>query len=383
MQLSQFITGNMETILAEWEAFARVNVPDAADMSSLALRNHAREMLEDIARDIETDQTDAEQKTKSRGQGPDRGPDTAAAVHGRVRHASDYTLLQLSAEFRALRATVLRLWLPNVDAMNDHVTTQMIRFNEAVDQALAESIVTYSARTADTREMFLAVLGHDLRSPLATTALAGRLLSKPELPPEERPRLAGNVVRASRLMGTMVDDLLGYMRMQLGKGLPIRRAACDIRQVCEDAIADAAATHPGTRFELHAQGRLDGQFDCVRLHQLVNNLLVNAAKYGDRDHPVTISIDGGRDLATLRITNFGNVIPEASLQSIFKPLVQLPPQGDTDARSSTSLGLGLYIARVIAEGHDGTIDATSSEAEGTTFTVRLPWMDERTGVTAA
>jgi signal transduction histidine kinase len=379
MHLSGFITENMESILVEWEAFARINVPDAADMSSLALRDHAREMLEDIALDIETRQTEEERQVKSRGQAPDRGAGTAAAIHGTMRHASNYSLLQLSAEFRALRATVLRMWQPQVGAMTEQVANEMVRFNEAVDQALAESIVTYSARASEARELFLAILGHDLRSPLATVSLAGRLLAQPELPPDQRPRLAGNVSRAARLMQAMVDDLLGYTRTQLGGGMPIARTECDLHRICEEAVADAGAIHPGTRFDLHASGRLDGRFDCVRLHQLIGNLLVNAAQHGAKERPVTVDVRGDGDGATVRITNFGNAISDAALQSIFRPLVQLAPKDESDTRPSTSLGLGLYIAREIAEGHGGTIDVTSSEAEGTTFTVRLPWMDESTG----
>lgn len=376
MHLSRFITENMESILVEWEAFARINVPDAADMSPQALRDHAREMLEDIARDIETPQTDQQRQAKSRGLAPDRGKDTAAAIHGTERQASNYSLLQLSAEFRALRATVLRMWLPQVGAMSERIAIDMVRFNEAVDQALAESIVTYSARASDARELFLGVLGHDLRSPLATMSLAGRLLAQPDLPADQRPRLAGNVARAARLMEAMVDDLLGYTRENLGNGMPVTRTECDIRQICEEAMADAGAIQPGTRFELHASGRLDGRFDCIRLHQLFNNLLINAAQHGTKERPVTLDARGDRDGATVRVTNFGNVISESQLQSIFRPLVQLKPKDGNDTRASSSLGLGLYIARAIAEGHGGTVDVASSEADGTTFTVRLPWVDD-------
>jgi signal transduction histidine kinase len=379
MNLSRFITENMESILVEWEAFARMNVPDAADMSALALRNHAKQMLQDIAVDIETPQTVQQQRTKSQGRAPARGPDTAAGIHGSVRHASDYTLLQLSAEFRALRATVLRMWLPKTGEMTDRSVDEMIRFNEAVDQAFAESIVTYSLRAGDARDLFLAILGHDLRSPLATMALSGSILARPQLTLDQVPAIAGTVDRAARLMGAMIEDLIGYTRTQLGKGMPIALKKCDLREICEAAVEDSGATHPGTKFDLDTSGRMTGRFDCVRLHQLLVNLLVNAAQHGAKDRPVTVEARGDEDAATVRVTNFGNAISEASLQSIFKPLIQLSPADDSDTRPKTSLGLGLFIAREIAEGHGGTIDVTSSEAEGTTFTVRLPWVDANAG----
>jgi signal transduction histidine kinase len=373
MKLSRFITENMEAILIEWEAFARLNAPDAADMTSLALRDHAKLMLEDIALDIETPQTVQQQRVKSQGQAMDQGADTAAAIHGSVRYASDYSLLQLSAEFRALRATVLNMWLPKIGEMNARSMDEMIRFNEAVDQALAESIVTYSARTRDTRDLFLAILGHDLRSPLATMALAGTVLARPRLSADQVRGVAATVNRAARLMGAMIEDLIGYTSTQLGKGLPITPADCDLREICEASVADSGATHPGTKFDLGTSGRMTGRFDCVRLHQLLVNLLVNAAQHGAKDRPVTVEARGDEDCVTIRVTNFGRPISEASLQSIFEPLIQLSPADDSDTRPKTSLGLGLFIAREIAEGHGGTIEVTSSEAEGTTFTVRLPW----------
>lgn len=383
MNLSRFITGNMESILVEWEAFARMNVPEAADMSTLALRDHAKQMLQDIALDIETRQSAQQQQTKSQGQAADQGPHTAAAIHGSGRHASDYSLLQLSAEFRALRATVLRLWLPTLGAMTADSMDEMIRFNEAVDQALAESLVTYSALANDARDLFIAILGHDLRSPLATMALAGNILARPELTPDRVSDVGRTVTRAARLMSAMVEDLLDYTRTQLGKGMPITLRDCDLGEICEAAAADASATHPGTKFDIGTSGRLTGRFDCVRMHQMLGNLLVNAAQHGARDRPVTVQVRGDADALTVRVSNFGNVISERSLHSIFKPLVQLSPADDSDTRPQTSLGLGLFIARQIAEGHGGAIDATSSKAEGTTFTVRLPWADANPGDAAA
>ena len=215
MKLYDFIGEHMEAILEEWEAFARTLDPAANNMSVVALRDHARQILQAIALDINTTQNSEQQFEKSQGMADDdhhNDEQSAASIHGALRQASHFSLLQLSAEFRALRATVLRLWLPQVRAMSAGRVDEMVRFNEAIDQALAESIVTYSARADQTRDLFLAILGHDLRAPLSTMSLAGQLLLRPDTPPEKVLQIAARVKRGAHLMVSMVDDLLGYTR---------------------------------------------------------------------------------------------------------------------------------------------------------------------------
>lgn len=371
MRIDRFITEHLEEILVEWEAFARTLGPATAGMSGAALRDHAREILLAVALDIKAQQSARQQQDKSQGLDPDVGNKSAASIHGALRQASEFSLAQLSSEYRVLRATVLRLWLPLVSAMTADTVYDMVRFNEAIDQALAESIVTFSGRAEHAREMFLAILGHDLRAPLSTMALSGQLLARGGLDAVELGEISARVQRSSRLMGSMVNDLLGYTRTQLGSGMPIARAATDIRPTCESAIEDASAAYPGNRFEFRSEGETSGDFDGVRLHQLFTNLLINGAQYGDREQPVTLTARGAADAITVEVTNFGAAIPEASLQSIFRPLVQLNAEA-TDGRPKTSLGLGLFVAREIAIAHGGEIAVASGEDTGTRFTVRLP-----------
>jgi signal transduction histidine kinase len=373
VKLSTFIDRHMETILSEWDAFAGQHGSVSDAMSRLALRNHAREMLQAIALDIETLQNDAEQREKSREDASiDPGQRyTAAAIHGAARHQSNFSLLQLSSEFRALRATVLRLWLPQVDSLAGRTIEEMVRFNEAIDQALAESIVAFSERADFTQDLFLAVLGHDLRGPLATMTLAGDLLTRTGQPEQTVVELGARVKRSARVMAGMVDNLLGYTRSQLGRGMSLSPVPGDVVEACQAAIADALATYPETRFELDATAGLEGVFDPIRVHQLLINLMLNAAQYGARGEPVRIRAERDGGCARVRVNNRGAVIPESALREIFRPLVQLA--ADTgDERPKSSMGLGLFVAREIALAHGGTLEAASSESDGTTFTFAIP-----------
>jgi signal transduction histidine kinase len=373
MRLNSFINNHLTEILTEWESFAQTQSPAADTMPLLALRDHAREIFLAIALDLERQQNPAEQQQKSHGHSQnEHSVLSAASVHGALRQASDFSLLQLSAEFRALRASVLRLWLPHVNQMSASTVDEMVRFNEAIDQALAESIITYSARADETRELFLAILGHDLRAPISTMTLAGDLLTRGELTIERATQVGTRVKRSAGIMKAMVNDLLGYTRTQLGNGLPVTLASTNLREVCQGAVDDASASHSNTQFIYDADHEISGQFDGVRLHQLLTNVLVNAAQYGEAGRPVWLKAEEIEGTLAIDVTNHGTVIPESEWQAIFKPLVQLAESEDSDTRPKTSLGLGLFVAKEIAASHGGTITVTSHADAGTIFKIRMP-----------
>jgi signal transduction histidine kinase len=373
VKLSNFINEHTAEIIAEWESFARTQTPAADVMSELALRDHVAQILTAIAHDIDTEQSVTGQYQKSRGQAPTpEGQGSAASVHGTLRHASGFTLLQLTAEYRALRATVIRLWLPKSEQSVDATTNDIVRFNESIDQALAESVITYSERVTRTRDLFLAILGHDLRAPLATMAMAGELFKHDDLGEKRRREVGARVDRSAILMRDMIDDLLEYARIQLGSTIPINPVPGDLGKVCEAAIENSSAVYPDCPFPFDAQGDLTGTFDSIRLHQLVTNLLLNAAQYRAHDTAVVVSAVGGPDTISIRVHNHGGVIPEKSLEAIFTPLTQLSGGEHDDPRPKTSLGIGLFVAREIASAHGGTIIAKSDIKEGTEFTFLLP-----------
>lgn len=372
MKLSIFITAHIENILREWDVYAKTLFP--TETSHLILRDHAREILINIAADMETDQTAREQKEKSRGQ-PDLDIDrrSAAAVHGVLRHASGFTLIQLTSEYRALRATVIRLWAPDMGAFTGGILSDLTRFHEAIDQALAESAVTFSESADRTRDTFLAILGHDLRSPLSTITMAGRYFTRVAAGAVGIQQMGARVLRSAANMTSMVNDLLEYARTQLGGGIPLSKRSIDILEICEAALEDAQAGHPDCPFDLQATGDFVGLFDGARLQQVFSNLLNNAAQYRSESRPVTMNVTTDVTSITVQVCNFGPVIPARSLQAIFDPLVQLSvEEGAQEGAPTSSLGLGLFIAREITAAHGGTVNAESSEHSGTVFTVTLP-----------
>src|SRR3954467_11162920 len=314
-------------------------------MTSLALRDHAKQILQAIAQDIEEGQTDLEQAYKSKGYV--RIADatrTAAMTHGALRYLAGFDLRQLAAEFRALRASVLRLWL-KLGGGDENAFYQMTRFNEAIDQALAESISNYSDEVARSRDTFLAILGHDLRSPLAAIANSSLYLRSPGLLPPGAPLdAAKRIDRSSAKMSSMIRDLLEYTRTRLGRAIPISPEPGSMQEICALAFDEIRAAHPERIFKLETSGELEGQFDSERLQQVLSNLLNNAVRHGARSQPITLSAHGEAERITVQVKNHGQPIPADQLQVIFNPLVQIPSAlVDEDSSPSTSLGLGLYI----------------------------------------
>jgi len=371
MKLSRFIIENMELILAEWDAFARTLDPAATDMTDEALRDHARQILEMVATDIETEQSSEQEVRKSKGHARDE-TDSAASEHGRLRHEDGFTMIQMVAEYRALRASVLRLWLPHIERVTQQSMADMLRFNEAIDQAVAESTARYTEQTGRTRDTFLAILGHDLRTPLAAVAMAGDYLTTPSVGTQQTAAMGDRIKRSTAVMNSMVRDLIEYARSQLDSRFPIVRRETDMQAVLKAAIGEVALAYPHCRFELRHSGRLVASFDDERLRQAIVNLLTNAAQYGDQEHPVVISAAEEGDMIGIQVGNQGPAIPKDSLQAIFDPLVQLTSDKEQGGRPSTSLGLGLFIARKITEAHEGTLTAESDENTGTVFSIRIP-----------
>jgi signal transduction histidine kinase len=372
MTISEFITRNMEQILGEWDAFAKTLGAVTEKMSNHELRDHARQILEFVAADIKTAETAEQAHAKSQGLGSRTATgDSASSRHGKLRYTSGFTLLQLIAEYRALRASVLKLWQRDSAAITADSARDIMRFNEAIDQSLTDAAVAYSDKVNETRDMFLAILGHDLRGPLAATSTAGMYLLRPGAFDDQVQQIGIRIKRSAATMNGMVNDLLGLARIQLGDGIPIERRECDLLEMCHWAIVDANAVHPRAQFVLSAIGELTGSFDQPRLQQLLTNLANNAAQYGTPGKPIHIDIVGKKEQILLKVRNHGPTIPKEALPTLFDSLVQLPEHGG-HARPRSSLGLGLFIAKQIAVAHGGALEVSSDDVMGTVFTVEVP-----------
>ena len=370
MRLADFILRDMETILVQWETFAATLLPASVDMKSLALRDHAQQILQAVAKDLSTAQTREAQAEKSMGRAPVLigAPETAAQTHALLRARGGFDINQLAAEYRALRASILRLWIDECLPAPPH-PDDVIRFNEAIDQALAESVGYFSAQVDQARNLLLGMLGHDMRSPLQTILMTAQYLSALNAG-DQVSVAASRLIRSGARMQALLNDMLDFNRTRLGLGISISPTDADLEKLFADELDQLRAAHPDRRVDLDAEGECRGVWDGRRLQQLLGNLVLNAIKYGAPDAPVRVVITGEERNVRFEVRNQGPAIDRMTLHRIFDPLQRGLNHKDTyDADGS--LGLGLYIAREIARAHGGEIEAWSDEAE-TVFAVRLP-----------
>lgn len=368
MSLAEFIEADFSGLIDDWTAYALALSQPDSQLSEIQLRNSAADILKAIATDMREMQTDAQQETKSRGEkdAPHSGFNRVARLHAEDRLSQGFSINDVVAEFRSLRATVLRRW-QKTSPGGAASFQEMIRFNEAIDQVLAESVRHYTYRSERIRDLFAGVLAHDLRSPLSAILNAGEVLLHDEGLSAAGVRAVAFVQRGATRMKQMIDDLLVFTRTRLGDALPVSFTPQDIGRICSNAVEEVRASYPDAPIELRLTGELRGKWDGSRLGQLVVNLLTNAVRYGVGAVVVEAGAHDGQ--MTLTVSNEGNPIPEGALPTLFDPLTRAGP---ADRRGTAAgMGLGLYICRCIAFAHHGTLGVTSS-AGGTCFTVRLP-----------
>jgi signal transduction histidine kinase len=372
VRLSDFILNNMEPILQAWEDFARTIEPPALTMDDKELRDHARQMLSAIAADLKTPQSKHEQAEKSKGRGDREHPDSAAETHAEARLLSGYTVVQLVSEYRALRSSVLALWGAEAGANRGSDMADVTRFNEAVDQALAESVARYEKMVKQSENMFLAILGHDLRNPLGTVITGASFIMQSVDISAKYVLVANRIFNGGQRMSRLISDLIDFTRTHLGPGIPIKPQQANLARVCTSVVNELRTFHPERLIELHAPEHLDAIFDESRIAQVLSNVIGNAVQYGAAETPVTVTVSGTDDDVVVKVNNRGNAIESKTMAGIFDPMVRLAANDSPDFTERTSLGIGLFISRQIIHGHGGEVTVESNDVDGTTFIVTMP-----------
>ncbi len=217
----------------------------------------------------------------------------------------------------------------------------------------------------------MAVLGHDLRNPLAAIDMARGLLSQRALAANDAiaTRVLGRIESSSRRMSRMVEQILDLARSRVGEGLEVKPTPMDLCLVLTDVVNELRTAHPSRSILLRCSSLL-GSWDRDRLEQVFSNLIGNAIHHGDVDKPVTVEARQQGAGVRVEVHNEGPPIPEELRDQLFRPF----RRGTRDSRTAKTagLGLGLYISERIVASHGGGLEVESSAADGTTFSVTLP-----------
>jgi signal transduction histidine kinase len=222
--------------------------------------------------------------------------------------------------------------------------------------------LTFSKQAEATRDLFVGILGHDLRSPLGAIKMATSLLQKRgeqgELPDLEQRALARVQSSASRIE-SLVDSLLDFTRARFGMGFPVHPTDADMGELGAHLVDEVRTAHPDRMIRFEAHGSLRGCWDVVRVAQVLSNLVGNAVQHGK--DPIVVEARDAGDVVLLSVRNGGQPIPEAKRAALFQPFRK--------SDDSKGVGLGLFIAQQIVRSHGGSIDVASTP-EATTFTTR-------------
>jgi signal transduction histidine kinase len=251
--------------------------------------------------------------------------------------------------------------------------SELIGFHLEAQERLtsSEAALASERRTADLREQFVAVLGHDLRNPLASIDAGARMLAKGQV--DERQRTILSLIDNSvRRMSGLIDNVLDFARGRLGDGIELnRRDEASLAGVLEQVVDELRASLPERRIDVDVD--LAGSISCdpARIAQLLSNLLANALTHG-AVAPVEVRAFLDGEMFELSVANQGDPIPPELMKHLFEPFYR--PAANN---KSQGLGLGLYIAHEIARAHGGALTATSTP-QVTRFVLRMPKRPQET-----
>ncbi len=371
MRLAEFLHTHAEDILRAWDEFAATVPHEGPPLDRTELRDHAAEILRAVVRDLDQPQSAAQQDRKSRGEGDREAGETPAKTHADDRVAHGFSIDAMMTEYRALRASVVRLWtesgLIEYDALN---MAQLTGFNEAIDQAIAESITRYAEVMNQTSNIFIGILGHDIRNPLGTIAMSVEYLVRSG---QINEKSAAPIKNSVARIGGLIEQVVDFTRAQVQGVMPVERKHGNLADQLDKVLQETHVRHPDRKLLKEGSGNFEGDWDEGRMGQLLSNLLGNAISYGARNEPITLKMWAGTEDVSFSVNNRGAPIPPDDLARVFEPLVRgsLANAG-AERREPSGLGLGLYICQEIVKAHDGKLTVTSTEQEGTTFTVCMP-----------
>jgi signal transduction histidine kinase len=346
--------------------------------------------------DMTSAQTPVQQEEKSKGEGDHDATsvrvDLASDIHGALRAESGFNMAEVVAEYRALRASVLRLWQKDVHAYNAQDLDDVTRFNEAIDQSLAkasESHVWYAEQNrklladeqlarlgADAgnhaKQIFLMTMGHEMRTPLTAIAGWAQILGDSSCTREMIQQGVEVITRNVTSQIKLIENILDVSNVIGGK-VKLVVDDCDMIAFITDAIGSMRAAVQAKRIVVTTE--LDADAGAVvcdgdRIRQVVWNLLSNAVKFTPDGGRVTVSLSRKSRATQLRVVDNGIGFTPEFLPHVFERFRQAD---GSVSRQFEGIGLGLAIVKHIIELHGGTVEAFSAGAgQGATFTVTLP-----------
>lgn len=342
-----------------WEERARNEVYASMHQDSLVLQDSLPMYLEQLVDELshKVDQTPA-QITADGVESTRIGK-----LHGHERAGyADYSMNQLIFEYHILRQVIFQV-LETEAPLNVRDRDIIIG---SIEKAVNDAATQFSQTLQDIQELFMVTLTHDLRNPINVVKMGTQLLLRRLEPGDAHAEVVTRMMGAIERLNTMIQNLLDASRLRAGYRLTMDFEACNLVLLIQDVVEDLNFAY-GRRFLVVSDAEVKS--DCCRkeLRRVIENLAINAVKYGAPDTPITLTLQQTETQISLTVHNEGKPIAPEAQSILFQQF-----RRTTCAEEQTGWGLGLFLAKSITEAHQGTIVVESAEGKGTSFIVRLP-----------
>lgn len=288
-------------------------------------------------------------------------------AHARERFAHNYDIREVVSEYQLLRRTIMDA---HASTRSTEASADLTLLNEVVDLAIGASVDFFMAERDRARDIFVGILGHDLRGPLQSIIAAAEIFAGADEPtPVIRHRAGVRLRTSAHRMGEMIDGLLDFARTHFSGGIPIDAHPLDVRELLHDVVEEISIANAERSINLstiEASADMSASADATRLAQAITNLVRNAIEHG-RGPIVVAPEDEG---ATIRIdvSSVGTIAPDVASR-LFTPFAHTNPQ--SKARVRSGLGLGLFIVAEIARAHGGAAWLAGTTEDRVVFSFRI------------
>ncbi|WP_261226082.1 sensor histidine kinase KdpD [Ancylothrix sp. D3o] len=342
-----------------WEQRARDEVSASIHQDSLVLQNSLPKYLNQLVDELST----KIERTPARIASDEIESTRIGKLHGHERAGyADYSLTQLIFEYHILRQVIFQV-LEEEAPLGVRERDIII---DSIEQAVNDAATQFSKTLRDIQELFIVTLTHDLRGPINVVKMGTQLIMRRLERGDTHIDVAARMINSIDRLDSMIQNLLDASRLRAGQGLKIEFEECYLDKLVHEVVEDLNFTY-GKRFVVVSDSNIKSYCSRKEIRRVIENLVINAVKYGDPSTPITLTLQQFETQICLTIYNEGDPIAPDAQSILFQQF-----RRTTSAEEQTGWGLGLFLVKSIIEAHQGTIEVESEEGKGTSFIVKLP-----------
>lgn len=358
-QVSDRLKQNAQRIMQIWEKRARDQVDASIHHESLVLQNSLPLYLNQLVDELSTEID----RTAARIEADRIESNRIGKQHGRERAGyADYSMSELIFEYHILRQVIFEVLEEEAPL---EVRERDIIIN-SIEQVVNDAATQFSQTLRDIQELFIVTLTHDLRGSINTVKLGTQLILRRLERGDSHVEVAARMISAIDRMDSMIQNLLDASRLRAGQSLKLEFAECNLNRLLQELVEDLRFTY-GERFIIVSDSPVRIYCSHKEIRRVIENLAINAVKYGTSNTPITLAIEQTETHINLTVHNEGNPIDPDAQSILFQQF-----RRTISTNEQTGWGLGLFLAKRITEAHQGTIEVESTEAKGTSFIIKLP-----------